>query len=310
MSQHRRVQVVAFWVGIGAVLTLWAPLKADTVVYASDDPDGAMAVGTRPPATGQVEIEAGDDFILDSETLITSATFKGLIPTAAGVGDVAQVVVEIYRVFPNDSDANRTPRVPTRVNSPGDQAFDQRDSALSELTFSVSIVGSFSAANSVLNGINPSPNQTTGGEGAVSGQEVLITVQFATPFDLPADHYFFVPQVQLNTGQFLWLSAPRPTVAPGTPISPDLQAWIRNADLDPDWLRIGTDIVGGATAPTFNMTFSVFGYVVQAPPSGTNACGVGVCGPGGLTSIPLSLLGLTLMRLRCVGRGSVRFRRG
>jgi hypothetical protein len=41
------------------------------------------------------------------------------------------------------------------------------------------------------------------------------------------------------------------------PFAPDLQAWVRNANLDPDWLRVGTDIVGGATPPTFNLAFTL-----------------------------------------------------
>jgi hypothetical protein len=118
-----------------------------------------------------------------------------------------------------------------------------------------------------VNGINPVPNQTTGGEGPVTGQEVLFSVSFITPFTLPADHYFFVPQVTLDSGDFLWLSAPKPIAAPGTPFSPDLQSWIRNAALDPDWLRIGTDIVGpppqGGTAPTFNAAFTLIGQVPE-----------------------------------------------
>jgi len=39
-----------------------------------------------------------------------------------------------------------------------------------------------------------------------------------------------------------------------------LQAWIRNANLAPDWLRIGTDIIG---AGTFN-TFSLSGDTIPA----------------------------------------------
>jgi hypothetical protein len=42
----------------------------------------------------------------------------------------------------------------------------------------------------------------------------------------------------------------------------DLQAWIRNSDLQPDWLRIGTDIIGGTTPPTFNMAVSLTGETV------------------------------------------------
>ena len=60
-------------------------------------------------------------------TRITSATFTGLLTGATP--SVGEVVVEIYRVFPKDSDgvgrAGRplTPNVPTRANSPSDVAF-------------------------------------------------------------------------------------------------------------------------------------------------------------------------------------------
>ena len=48
---------------------------------------------------------------------------------------IDQVIVEIYRVFPNDFDVGRTSgapvfstaQVPTRVNSPSDVALDSRD---------------------------------------------------------------------------------------------------------------------------------------------------------------------------------------
>lgn len=179
-------------------------------------------------------------------------------------------MIEIYRIFPKDSTNPPSGHVPTRANSPSDVAFDSRDSVGSTLSFSTTVLSaSFTALNSVLNGIHPLPNGTTGGEGAVSGQEVRFDVTFATPFNLPADHYFFVPQVGIAAGQgnFYWLSAPRPIVAPGTPFTPDLQAWIRNEALAPDWLRIGTDIVGGTTPPTFNMAFSLIGAAVPEPSS-------------------------------------------
>jgi hypothetical protein len=37
------------------------------------------------------------------------------------------------------------------------------------------------------------------------------------------------------------LTAPKPIVSPGTPFTLDLQSWIRNSNLNPDWLRIGTE---------------------------------------------------------------------
>lgn len=171
--------------------------------------------------------------------------------------------MEIYRVFPNDSQDPPSGHVPTRTNSPSDVAFAERDVASSNLTFATSVLSSnFTAANSVVNGIHAKPNQFTGGEGAVSGQEVEFDVDFTQPLLLPADHYFFVPQVELSNGDFLWLSAPKPIVAPGTPFAPDLQSWIRNEDLAPDWLRIGTDITGQGP---FNAAFSLNGQAVPEP---------------------------------------------
>jgi hypothetical protein len=70
-----------------------------------------------------------------------------------------------------------------------------------------------------------------------------------------------------SSGDFLWLSAPKPIVAPGTPLSPDLEEWIRNENLAPDWLRVGTDIVAGTPAPTFNASFSLSGQTVPEPSS-------------------------------------------
>ena len=76
------------------------------------------------------------------------------------------------------------------------------------------------------------------------------------------------------------ISAPKPIVPPGTQFPPgftDLQEWIRNANLDPDWLRVGTDIVGGNPAPQFNATFSLDGETVPEPGSLTLA-GLGAVG--------------------------------
>jgi hypothetical protein len=73
-----------------------------------------------------------------------------------------------------------------------------------------------------------------------------------------------VPTVEVTGGEFFWLSAPKPIVPPGTPFLPDLQTWMRNTDLDPDWSRVGGDIVGGMPAPAFNATFSLVGQVPEA----------------------------------------------
>ena len=241
-------------------------VHAQIFSFSTGSPDGRLATASRPDSSGKIEIESADDFLLTNSTQITSATFTGLIPTGASLADIGEVQVEIYRVFPLDSTVPPSGNVPTRNNSPSDVAFDSRSSlAVGELSFTPTILNpNFTAANSILNGINKKPNQNTLGEGPVTGQEVLFSVTLTTPFNLPADHYFFIPQVQLPTGQeFYWLSTSR-----AVPLFPgDLQAWIRNANLVPDWLREGTDIIGGDPAPTFNEAFTLDGVIV--PDSGS-----------------------------------------
>lgn len=223
-----RLSSCAPWV-LAVMAFVTPPATAGPFFFSTGLPDGLIATGSRLAGNGKIEIETGDDFILDHPTQLTHATFTGLLPSGF---NVSQVFVEIYRVFPKDSQNPPSGNVPTRVNSPSDVAFLDRDSAVGNLTFQTTILNtSFTAANSVLNGINPLPNVFTGGEGPVTGQEVLFDVNFTSPIRLPADHYFFVPQMLLTSGDFLWLSAPKPIQPPGTPFSPDLQSWIRNDNL-------------------------------------------------------------------------------
>jgi hypothetical protein len=252
------------------------PAAADSLLINTGSPDGLIAMASRPEAPGKIEIEAADDFILSGATNVTGGSFVGLLPSGASLSSISQVVVEIYRVFPKDSTNPASGNVLTRVNSPSDVAFDSRDSATGGLKFTPALSSSFTTANSVLNGINKLPNQFTGGEGPVTGEEVSFNVTFTTPFDLPADHYFFVPQVLLTNGDFFWLSAPKPIVPPGTPFPPgftDLQAWMRNGDLDPDWSRVGTDITHQGP---FNGTFTLSGSPSVPEPSTLLLLGTGL----------------------------------
>jgi len=240
------------------ILLLAFQASAASFTFSTGDPDGKVATLSRPASGGSIQTETADDFFLTENTLINEATFTGLIPLGASLTSVANVEIEIYHVFPEDSLNPPSGNVPTRTNSPSDVeiASATRDGLDGSLSFTVDLVSSnFTALNSVVNGINKSPNQKTLGEGAVTGQVVLVTVKFDSPISLPAGHYFFRPEALLDSGNFLWLSAPKP-ITSGTPFTQDLQSWIRNDDLAPDWLRIGTDITGQGP---FNASFSLSG---------------------------------------------------
>ncbi|WP_415880213.1 PEP-CTERM sorting domain-containing protein [Methylomonas sp. TEB] len=263
-----------------AVSTLFAA-NADAAAFSfsTGGPDYRIATGAQAGGTSK-EIESADDFVLTQHTQLNQATFTGLLANGATLSDIANVNLEIYRVFGKDSVNPPSGRVPTRVNSPSDVAFLGGDSASNSLSYNVTLLNSNAlAGNSVINGIHPLPNQTTGGEGAVSGQEVRFDINFNDAISLAADHYFFVPQVELKNGNFLWLSAAKPIVGGSGPFTPDLQSWIRDGNLDPDWLRIGTDIVGGTT---FNQAFSVSGVSEVPLPAATWLFLSGILGVMGL----------------------------
>jgi hypothetical protein len=251
-------RIPCFLAAFVLALMLGGTASAGTFFFSTGAPDGRMASASYPDGRGKTEHESADDFILPSRTVLQAASFTGLL-FHGGPGEIRDVDVELYHVFPRDSNTARTPRVPTRTNSPADEAFAERSSADGTLRFAVTVLNpNIGVANSVIDGINPSPNERTMGEGPVAGQEVRIDVLFARPFDLPADHYFFVPKVLLQGvgGHFLWLSAPHPQFAG------DLQMWVRKAELEPDWLRVGQDIVGGNPFPTFDGSFSLSGQTI------------------------------------------------
>jgi hypothetical protein len=254
--------------GVGVFLLLTASARAGVFNFSTGSPDGLIATASRPASTGKIETESADDFVLTQQTQLHSASFTWLVTnTGTGSFSFPRVTVDIYRVFPNESDATRTITVPTRVNSPGDVELTGADTNDGNLSFTTTTLNpSFTANNSILNGIHGSPDQTTGGEGPVTGAEVQFNVTFTPPINLSPDHYFFRPEVQVENGEFYWLSAAKPIVAPGTDFSPDLQSWTRNETILPDWVRIGTDVIGGETPPTFNASFSLVGETAQAIP--------------------------------------------
>jgi hypothetical protein len=264
MTTPRKVVISRGMLALGGLIltaSLAAPLWAAPFFFATGRPDGGLGALSRRPSPGNVETETADDFFLSTPTVITHATIFGLLPAGMPLSSIKDVEVEVYRVFPLDS-APASGRVPVRVNSPSDVEIGTatRSRSAGTLSASATIVNAgFTVNNTVANGIS----LKTGGEGPLAGEEVEIDITFTSPIILASGSYFFRPEVLLTDEAFLYLSGPRPIVSPaGTPFTPDRQAWIRNSNLAPDWLRIGTDIIDGATPPTFNMAFSLSGQTV------------------------------------------------
>jgi hypothetical protein len=261
-----RVSLIAATLTIGVWLAM--PVWAAPFSFSTGITDGKLGALSRRPSPGKIETETADDFHLEETTAITGATITGLLPAGTLLQNISNVEVELYHIFPQDSAFPPSGNVPSRVNSPADVEIGSatRDGNLKTLTFTPSVLnGSFFVQNTVVNRIQTK----TGGDGSITGEEVEITIQFTTPIILPKGDYFFRPELLLaadSAFDFLYLSAPRP-IASGTPFATDRQAWIRNSNLAPDWLRIGTDIIDGATPPTFNMTFSLTGETI--PEAGT-----------------------------------------
>jgi hypothetical protein len=267
MKPHRLGMGLALMLGLAASPTTGA--RAGDFFFSTGAPDGKIATLSRQASAGKLETETADDFVTTSPVKITNATFTGLLVGGATPANILNVEIELYHVFPIDSANPPDGRVLTRANSPSDNNFAASDASLGQLSFTTKVLNqSFTAANSVVNGINPLPNQFTGGEGAVTGIEVQFDITFNDPLFLGPDHVFFRPEVALgNAGDFLWLSAPKPIGAPGTPFTPDLQTWTRNdgpGALAPDWSRIGTDITHQGP---FNASFSLSGQTVPEPTS-------------------------------------------
>ena len=258
--------------------------SATPFFFNTGDVNNSMAVATRPDSAGKIEIEAADDFVTTEHHIHYQRVVHGLVVgrrhypehrrgargdlpglpqrfgrwADVGSTDVLDAECGHAREFAVGRGVRR-PRLDSRRRA---HVHDARHWGFYCAEFRT-------AGRDPPQGAGPARDRPDyGGNGPVTGEEVQFNITFTVPFALPSDHYFFIPQVEITTanGEFLWLSGSRPIVPPGTPFPAgftDLQSWTRDANLDPDWSRVRTDIVGGAPAPTFNGAFALNGVVPE-----------------------------------------------
>src|SRR5215470_6340633 len=104
-------------IGIGFATPGWA----QRFFFSTGNSDGKLGALTRPASAGKLETETADDFVLLETTAISRAVITGIIVPS---GNISRVEVELYHIFPQDSDTARTPQVNTRMNSPSDVEID------------------------------------------------------------------------------------------------------------------------------------------------------------------------------------------
>ena len=80
------------------------PAAADTFFFSTGNPDGKIATLSRTASPGKLETETADDFVTTRPTVITSATFTGLLVGGATPANISDVEIELYHVFPVEFD--------------------------------------------------------------------------------------------------------------------------------------------------------------------------------------------------------------
>src|SRR4029450_1481804 len=80
----RCVALVGFGM-FGATLAVSSPAAASSIAFSNLNVINSRSDASRTESQGKIEIETGDDFILNSFFSITSASFIGLVPQGFNV---------------------------------------------------------------------------------------------------------------------------------------------------------------------------------------------------------------------------------
>ena len=241
--------------------------------FSTGDPDGKIATASRPESTENSR-SSPRMISCSPTTSITSATFTGLVPGGGERPPTSSSRSIAY--FPRLGcrphqrvAAVLDVEVPTRVNSPSDVAFLEADSATGGLVLDQGARGDLHRKQlGETGGIYPEPESDTGGNGAVTGEEVRFDRELHRRLAPPRQPLFLRASGRAGQRQFLLAVGAEADRLAGTPFPPgftDLQSWTRDDSARSRLAAHRHGHRGRRPAPTFNAAFSLAGSAVPEP---------------------------------------------
>jgi hypothetical protein len=113
----------ALFVFAAMFLSGTAAAQDTQVIVNTGNPDGRLGALSRRPSANKLETETAD-FVLKQATVLKRAGITGLTSPATPLANIANVEVEMHRVFPKDSADPPSGNVPSRVFSAADVEID------------------------------------------------------------------------------------------------------------------------------------------------------------------------------------------
>ena len=230
------LRAVGLVVAIGALAPPGA--LADAFSFTTSTPDGRIGSrstaghGRRPRDRSGRRLHSRGRHAADRRQLLWTAASRRV-----SIRRRVRASRDLPRVPENSTAPAERCRADTRELAVGRRVRHSRGSGDGSLSYATSIVNpNFTVANSIVNGINPVPLQTTNGEGPVRGQEALIPLR--SSFSLPPDYYFVVSASPADQ-RYVPLAVRSGTGALHGGF-PGLDSQRQSGS---NWLRAGTDIV-------------------------------------------------------------------
>ena len=216
---------------------LATPAWADPFVFSTGTPDGLLGALSQPAGSGTSRPRPPTTSSLSETTSIAQATITGLIPAGTPAGEhqqrrgrgLSRLSQGLGR-SPLGAGA-RAGQLARRRRDRQRHARCERGNA--RVRGRSLVDASSSVLNTVVDGINPVPAERDPWRRSrraarwSRSRSPSPRRSFCRRITISS-----APRSQVTGGDFLFLSAPKPIVAPGTPFMGDLQAWIRNSDLD------------------------------------------------------------------------------